>query len=119
MVHCLRFILPEGYLKTSTSLMLITLLLDEGSAILFTMYLIAVGAAGLFLLLVVMATRAAIPRLVRIAFSLLLWGLYLIVLWEALGFLDLNSGLVVLPFLGFGLCCYTSYRAVVARRPPN
>lgn len=64
-----------------------------------------------------MATRAVVPRLVRIVSSLLLWGVYLFNLWGLRGYLNSDTALVVLPFIGFGLCCYASYRAVAARRP--
>lgn len=75
------------------------------------------GAAGLFLLLLIVATREAVPRLLRIVSSLLLWGVFLFNLWGLRSYLNFNTGLAVLPFIGFGLCCYASYRAVTARHP--
>lgn len=96
--------------------MLTTLLLNESSPLLFAVYALLAGTAGLFLLLSIVATRAAVPRVTRIISSLLLWGVYLISLrvWSA--FLMLYPALGVLPFVGFGLCCFASYRAVTARR---
>lgn len=99
--------------------MLTTLLLDEGSPILFAMYIMLAGTVGLFLVLLIVATRAAVPRLLRIVISLLLWALYLIVLWEVWPYLSLYPSFGVLPFIGFGLCCYASYRAVAARHLSN
>jgi hypothetical protein len=99
--------------------MLTILLLNENTPILFAGIVLLIGAAGLFVLLLIVATRASAPRLLRIVSSLLLWGVYLFNLWSLREFLHIYPFLVALPFIGFGLCCYASYRSVTARRLPS
>jgi hypothetical protein len=112
----LRLAMPK-VCKLTTQLMLTTLLLNENTPIILAAYMLGAGTAGFLLLLLGMAIWAARP--LRIASSVLLLGFYLLALWIWGGYLFLDSGLWVVPILGFGLCCYVVYRAVTARRPTS
>jgi hypothetical protein len=99
--------------------MLTTLLLNENTPIRFAIIVMLAGTAGIFLMLLIIATLASVSRSLRIVSSLLLWIFYLVALWIWRPSFALYPSLVVLPFvgLGFALCCHASYRAMAARRP--